>query len=61
MRAPLLAIPVPFKVKALVLVMVMPLRSSTAPLVSETTPEDAPRAVALPTLRVPAEIVVPPE
>ena len=59
-KAPQLEMPVPFSVKALVLVMVMPLRSSTAPLVTEVDPEEAPKAVALPTLRVPALIVVPP-
>ena len=40
--------------------MVMPFRSNTAPLVTETAPELAPKAVALPTLSVPALIVVPP-
>ena len=60
-NAPPLEIPVPFSVKALVLVMVVPLRSSTAPLVTEVDPEEAPKAVALPTLSVPELTVVPPE
>ena len=56
--APPLEIPVPFKVRALVAVMVVPLRSSAAPLVREMAPD--PRAVAWPTFTVPAEMVVPP-
>ena len=58
--APPLEIPVPFKVKALVLVIVMPFKSNTAPLVMETAPVEAPRAAALPIFKVPAEIMVPP-
>ena len=58
--APPLLIPEPFSVNEFALVMVMPFRSNTAPLVTETVPELAPKAVALPTLSVPALIVVPP-
>jgi len=50
--APPLLIPVPFKVSALVvLVMVVPFKSSTAPLVTLTLL--VPSAVALPTFNVP--------
>ena len=52
--------PVPFNVRALVLVIALPLRSSTAPLVTETVEAEPPNAAALPTFRVPAEIVEPP-
>ena len=57
-KAPALARPVPFKIKAFVAVMVMPLRSNAAPLATVTVP--LPKAVGLPTLIVPALIVVPP-
>ena len=57
-KAPPLSIPVLRKVSAPVLVMVLPLRSSAAPLVTEMAP--APNAVALPALSVPPEMVVPP-
>ena len=59
--APPLLIPVPFTVRTLVLVIVIPLRSKTAPEVIDAAPLLAPRAVALLTFKVPAEIVVPPE
>ena len=52
--------PVPLMVKALVLAMTVPFKSSAAPLAIDTTLVLAPRAVALPTFSVPAEIVVPP-
>ena len=41
--------------------MAMPFKSRTAPLVIETVLDDAPKAAALPTFRVPAETVVLPE
>ena len=50
--------PVPFKVSTPVLVMVWPLRSKAAPLVTPIAPEL--KAVALPALTVPALMVVPP-
>ena len=59
-KAPPLEMPVPLMVKALVFVIVIPLRSSTAPEVIETPLELAPRAVALFTFKVPTEIVVTP-
>ena len=58
--APPLEMPVPFKVKALVLVIVVPFKSNTAPLVTETAPDEAPNAATLPIFKVPAEIMVPP-
>ena len=59
--APPLLIPEPFSVNELALVMVMPFRSSAAPLAAtETAPELAPKAVVWPSLKVPAETVVPP-
>ena len=57
-NAPPLLIPVPFKVSTPVLVMVWPLRSKAARLVTDTVP--LPNAVALPVFKVPAEMVVPP-
>ena len=60
MSAPPLVIPEPLRVRALVFVMVIPLRSRTAPEVIDTAPVVAPRAVALPTFKIPAEMVVPP-
>ena len=59
--APLVLIPVPFTVRALVLVIVIPLRSKTAPEVIDAAPLLAPSAAALLIFKVPAEIVVPPE
>ncbi len=59
-KAPPSLIPVPLKVKALVLVIVVPFRSSAAPLVTETAPPEPPSAVAWPIFKVPAEMVVPP-
>ena len=53
-------IPVPDNERALVFVIVLPFRSSTAPLLKVTAPVEAPKAVALPILTVPAVIVVPP-
>ena len=58
--APPLEMPVPFKVKALVLVIVVPFKSNTAPLVTETAPVEAPSAAVLSIFTVPAAIVVPP-
>ena len=52
--------PMPFKVKALVLVNVCPLRSSTAPSATVIAPDDAPNAVALPAFNIPTLILVPP-
>ena len=59
-RAPLLLIPEPFKVSGLALVIVTPFKSSAAPLVKETDPDELPKAVALPSLNVPVLIKVPP-
>ena len=53
--------PRPFKVRALVLVIVVPFKSRVAPDVTLTAPALAPRAVALPSCSVPALTVVPPE
>ena len=50
----------PFKVNALVLATVRPLRSSNAPSATETVEADAPSAAAFPNLRVPAPMVVVP-
>ena len=58
--APPLEMPVPFKVSALAPVIVAPFRSNTAPLVTLAAPALPPSAVALPTFKVPTEIVVPP-
>ena len=56
--APVPPMPEPLIVKPLVLVITVPFRSSAAPLVIDTPLVLAPRAVALPTFSVPAEIVV---
>ena len=53
--------PVPFTVSGLVLVIVIPLRSKTAPEVIDAAPLLAPSAAALLIFKVPVEIVVPPE
>ena len=58
-RAPPPLMPVPFKVRGPVLVMVVPFKSNAAPLLTDTTPPE-PNAVALPTFKVPALMVVPP-
>ena len=57
-KAPAPATPEPFKTKAFVEVIVMPFRSSEAPLATVTMP--LPSAVGLPTFIVPPLIVVPP-
>ena len=57
-KAPLLETPVPFSVKALAVVMVVPFKSNAAPNVTATAP--VPRAVELFTFNVPALIDVPP-
>ena len=59
-KAPPKLTPVPLRVRALVLVIVVPPKSRTAPLVILTALVFPPNAVALPIFRVPAEIVVPP-
>ena len=58
MSAPLALMPVPLSVSGLAAVITVPARSSTAPDVTDTVPEPLPSAVALPTLRVPADKVV---
>ena len=58
LSAPPLLMPVPFKVKALVLVSVRPFRSSTAPAATDTAPAEVPKAVAEPRRRVPALMLV---
>ena len=60
MSAPPELIPVPLSVSTLVPVIVVPFKSSTAPLVSDTVLALPPSAVAFPTFNVPALIVVPP-
>jgi len=57
-KAPVLLMPVPRKVNAPVLVMVWPLRSSAAPLLTLMAPVPAP--VAAPICKVPALMLVPP-
>ena len=57
-NAPLLETPVPFSVKALAVVMVVPFKSNAAPNVTATEP--VPKAVELLTFNVPALINVPP-
>ena len=52
--------PMPFKVRALVFVNVVPLRSSTAPSATVMALELAPNALALPALNTPALMLVPP-
>ena len=59
-KAPPALMPVPLSVNALVLAIAVPLRSNTAPLVTETAEAEVPKAVKLPTLNVPAPIVMPP-
>ena len=58
--APPLEMPVPLSVRALVLVIVVPFKSNTAPLVTLTAPLLPPSAVALATLSVPTLTIVPP-
>ena len=60
MIAPALLMPVPFNVRALVLAIAVPFRSSIAPLVKETAEAEAPNAATWPTFKVPALMVVPP-
>ena len=50
----------PFKVRALVFVNVVPLRSSTAPAATVIAPAEAPKAVTLPAFNAPSSISVPP-
>ena len=57
-KAPPLLMPVPRSVRAPVLVIIWPLRSSAAPEVTDTAP--VPRAVALPALSVPVLMVLAP-
>ena len=59
-KAPPELIPVPLRVRALVLTIAKPFRSSTAPLVTETAEDEAPSAERLANLKVPAPMVVPP-
>ena len=60
-KAPAPAIPVPLKDRVLVFVTVVPLRSNTAPLLTVTAPLASPSALALPSFKIPALTVVPPE
>ena len=53
-NAPPEVMPVPFKVSALALVIAVPLRSSTAPVATNTVELAAPKAATLPTFKVPA-------
>ena len=57
-KAPSLLMPVPLSVRAPVLVIVWPFRSSAASAVTETAP--LPRAVALPDLSNPSSMLVSP-
>lgn len=59
-RAPPESMPVPLSVRAFVLAIAMPFRSSTAPLVTETAEAEVPNADTWPTFKMPALIVVPP-
>ena len=59
-NAPPLLKPVPLRVNGLVLAIVWPLRSSTAPLVTLTAPAALPSAEGSANCNVPARIVVPP-
>ena len=59
--APPLEIPVPFKVKVLALLKEVPFKSNAAKVATDTAPLALPSAAPLPTFKVPAEIVVPPE
>ena len=60
-NAPEVLMPMPLMVKALVLVKVLPFRSSTAPSATVIAPAEAPKAVVLPALSTPALMLVPPE
>ena len=58
--APPLEIPVPFNVNGSAVDNVIPFKSSEAPLVTEVAPADVPRAETLPSISVPALMLVAP-
>ena len=58
--APLPPIPIPVRVRGLVLARVWPFKSMLAPLLMEIVLLEAPNAVVLPAFSVPAETVIAP-
>ena len=60
-NAPLEEIPEPLMVSVPILLTVLPLKSSAAPVATVTAPEPVPNAEELPRITLPALIVVPPE